>query len=267
MRSIVFLSALVLFSVCVSAQSRSKISWSASINPSITLPLNFSSSQDKVSGNPFQTYQQYADSVRTFETFKLSLGGTVWMNYLINQKWTLQTGIGFNETGFTRQQKNIKVLDKVFPGVGTGMVLDKSNVERSIDYKFRYQYITVPVLFNYYGKRSGDFKWTYYFSTGVGFNYLLKHEIKAVLNDFVMDGENKFHLDSTGYEGRKFAVNLFVGARIEYKVDKTVTVFGQPLLTIYPVSISKTSMHVYPFGLTMNCGVIYSFDAPKKDEQ
>jgi hypothetical protein len=265
MRSIVPFFIIMLASILTFAQGRSKLTWSASVNPSITFPANFSSSKEKVSGNEYQTHEQYADSVRTFETFKLSLGATVWMNYLINQKWTLQTGIGFNETGFTRQQKNIKVLDRVFPGVGTGMVLDQSNVERSIDYRFRYQYITLPVLFNYYGKRSGDFKWTYYFSTGIGFNYLLKHEIKAVLNDFVIDGENTFHLDSTGYEGTRFAVNLFVGARIEYKVDKTISVFGQPLITAYPLSISKTPMSVHPIGLTMNCGIVYLFDA-KKDE-
>jgi hypothetical protein len=266
MRSLILFILLFISSVHTFAQSRNKISFSGSLNPSVFFPVNVSSSSDKVSGNPNQTYKEYADSVRTFETFKFSAGATVWVNYLLNQKWTLQAGVGFNETGFTRKQKDIKFNDILFPGVGGGKLIENSNTVKNIDYKFRYQYLTVPILFNYYGKRSRDFKWTYYFSTGVGLNVLLKHEVKAVLDQFVMDGESKFHLDSTGYEGRTFAVNLFVGGRFEYKIDKNMSVFGQPLLTVYPVSISKTPMNVYPIGITMNCGVVYVFDKAKDEK-
>lgn len=267
MRSIATLVIFSLFSVYAFAQSRARLSYSASLNPSITFPINISSSSQPVSGNPYQTHEQYADSVRTFETYKLSLGATVWVNYLLGQKWSLQAGLGYNETGFTREQTNIKFRDKLFPGIGDGMLIENSNSTKSINYSFRYQYLTVPVLFNYYAKRSRDFKWTYYFTTGVGFNFLLKHEIKATMKNFVVDGESTIHLDSTGYEGRAFAMNIYVGGRIEYKVDKNLSVFGQPMITAYPLSVSKTPMQVYPIGLMVNCGVVYVFDKNKKDDQ
>ncbi|MES2779653.1 MAG: outer membrane beta-barrel protein [Bacteroidota bacterium] len=261
-----FSIGLAMLTVAVFAQSRDKLYFSASVNPVISMAINTSSSNKLTGSTPPQTLAQYQDSVRSFESYKLSLGATVWVNYALNSKWTLQSGIGYSEIGFTRQQKNIQFNDRLYPGIGSkGKLLEISNSTKNVDYRFRYQYITVPVLFNYYAKRSGDFKWTYYFTGGIGLNMLVKHEMKAVLDQFVVEGENVFHIDSTGYEGRFFTVNVFAGGRIDYKVDKNMSVFAQPMLTIFPMSVSKTDMHSYPIGLQVNLGVSYVFDK-KKDE-
>lgn len=230
------------------------------------MAINVTSSNKTTGTFPPQTLSQYQDSIRSFESYKLSVGATVWVNYALNQRWSVQAGLGYSEVGFSRQQQNIQLNDKLFPGIGAnGKVIDGSNADRSVDYRMRYQYITLPVLFNYYGKRSGDFKWTYYFSTGVGFNVLLKHEMKAVLNQFVIEGQDVYHLDSTGYEGSRFALNFFVGGRVDYKINKNVSVFAQPMFTFFPLSVSKTEMKSYPLGLQVNLGVSYVFDK-KKDE-
>lgn len=261
-----FSVGLLLLTFTSFGQSRNKLFFSASINPTITMAYNTTSSQKNTGAFPPQTLQQYQDSVRAFESYKISAGATVWVNYMLNQRWSVQTGIGYSEIGFSRQQKNIQFNDKLFPGIGSaGKVLDRSFSDRSVDYRMRYQYITVPVLFNYYAKRSGDFKWTYYLTAGVGLNILVKHEMKAVLDQFVVEGQEVFHLDSTGYEGSFFTANVFVGGKVEYKIDKNLFVFGQPMLTAFPLSVSKTDMKSYPFGLQVNVGVSYVFDA-KKDE-
>lgn len=256
----------VLVSVVAWGQSRTKLYFSASLNPVITMAYNTTSSNKPASSNTSQTLTQYQDSIRSFETYKLSAGATVWVNYLINAKWGIQTGIGYSEVGFSRQQNDIQFNDKLFPGIGSGKVIDISLSERSANYRLRYQYISVPVLFNYYAKRSGDFKWTYYFTGGLGLNVLVNHEMKALLDQFVIDGEDEFHIDSTGYEGSAFALNLFVGGRIDYKVDKSITVFAQPMVTAFPLSVSKSDIQSYPIGLQVNLGVAYVLDK-KKDEK
>jgi hypothetical protein len=266
MRLPVFIACLLLSSLLF-GQTRSKITYGVSLNPTITFPINTSSSDKPISSSSSQTYKEYADSVKSFDTYKLSVGATVWLNYMLNQKWTLQTGVGYSEVGFTRQQKNIQLGDPLFPGVGVGQLQELSSTEKSIDYSYKYQYLTVPVLFNYYAKRSGDFKWVYYLTGGVGFNVLLKHQIKAKLNDFVMDGETVFHIDSTGYEGSPFTVNVFLGGRIEYRVNKELQVFGQPMVTAFPVSVSKTELKSFPVGLQVNVGILYSLDASKDDSR
>lgn len=256
-----------MVSVAVWGQSRTKLYFSASLNPVITMAYNTTSSNKSTGSIPAQTLTQYQDSIRSFETYKLSLGGTVWVNYLLNSKWSIQTGIGYSEVGFSRQQNDIKFNDKLFPGIGTGKVIDISLSERSANYRLRYQYITVPVLFNYYAKRSGDFKWTYYFTGGLGLNMLVNHEMKAVLDQFVIDGEKEFHIDSTGYEGSFFSVNVFVGGRFDYKIDKSISVFAQPMLTVFPLSVSKTEMKSYPIGLQVNIGISYILDKSKEKDE
>ncbi len=262
---LLFFALLLMTSTIAPAQSRNKISYGVSLNPTITFPINTTSSNSPLPTQPGLTFKQYADSVKSFETYKLSVGATVWVNYLLNKKWTLQTGIGYSEVGFTREQKDIQLGDKLYPGIGVGYVTDATSASRSAAYSFKYQYLTVPVLFNYYAKRSSDFKWLYYFTGGAGFNVLVKHQMKAKMNDFVVDGEDVFHIDSTGYEGSPFTVNLFLGGRIEHRISKDLQLFCQPMLTAFPLSVSKTEMKSYPVGLQVNIGLIYSLDAGKEE--
>lgn len=263
--SVFFLCLLSILGA--SAQSQEKLTFSASLNPTMTYSINTSSSTKPINENTSQTYEQFADSIRSFETFKLSMGATVWMNYLLSSKWSLQVGLGYSEVGFTRQQKNIQLGDTLFPGVGSGILEELSNTTKNIDYSFRYQYLTVPVLFNYYAKRSRDFKWSYYFTSGLAINVLVKDQIKAKLDNFYVEGENMYKVDSTGYEGSPVTLNLFVGGKFEYKIDNGLSVFGQPMLTIFPLSVSKTEMKARPIGLQINCGISYNFSGGgSKDE-
>lgn len=241
------------------AQSREKITYSASLNPIITYPINTTTSSDPVNDNTTMTFKEFNDSISAFESYKLSLGGTVWVNYLLNSKWSLQTGLGYSEVGFTRKQENIQLGDPLFPGIGSGQLEELSNTTKNIDYNFRYQYISVPVLFNYYGKRSKDFKWTYFFTAGAAVNVLVKHQIRAELENFVVEGEKVYKLDSSGYEGSRLTMNLYVGGKFEYKVKNGLNVFGQPLVMVFPFSVSNTEMKSRPIGLQLNLGITYNF--------
>lgn len=249
----------LLATIVASAQSREKITFSASLNPTITYCINTSSSDKPVNDNSSMTFKQFADSIKGFETYKLSMGGTFWVNYLMNAKWSMQAGLGYSEVGFTRKQENIQLGDPLFPGIGSGILEELSNTNKNINYSFKYQYLSVPVLFNYYAKRSRDFKWTYFFTAGAAVNVLIKDQIKAKLDNFYVEGKNVYKLDSTGYEGSRVTMNLFVGGKFEYKVENGLSVFAQPMLTVFPFSVSQTEMKSRPIGLQVNCGVVYSF--------
>jgi hypothetical protein len=257
----------ILISTSLVAQTRSKLTFDVSLNPTATYSINTSSSDKQLSSNNPQTYSEYSDSISNFESYKLSMGGTVWVNYLLSRTWTVQAGIGYSEVGFTLKQEDIKFHDKLLTGTGSsGRLEDVSNSIKNVDYSFKYQYLTVPVLFNRYIKRSGDFKWTYYFTMGAAVNILLKHQVKAKLDNFYIEGQNVFKIDSTGYEGRRVTPNIFIGGRFEYKLDKQFSAFAQPMITVFPLSVSKTEMKARPIGLQLNIGVAYNFDS-EKDEK
>ncbi len=243
----------------VTAQSREKFSIGASVNPTATYGINTSSSDAPIKSWTTLTYKQFADSVRSFERVKFSLGATVWGNYLLNAQWSVQAGLGYSEVGFVREQNNIHLGDSMFPGVGRGVLEELSNTTKNIEYRFRYQYLTVPVLFNYYVKRSRDFKWTYSFTGGIAMNVLIKHQIKAVLDNFYIDNLNEYKIDSTGYEGHRVTMNVFLGGKFEYKMKDGLSAFGQPMITIFPFSVSQTEMKCRPIGVQFNIGLSYDF--------
>jgi hypothetical protein len=256
----------LFITLTVTAQSFKDLTFGVSLNPTLTYGINRSSSNERLRNNPNLTYKQYADSVREFETYKISVGLTGWVYYPLNVKWNIQAGLGYSEVGFTRRQENIKIGDKLFPGIGTGVLLESSNTTKNIDYAFRYQYLSIPVLFNYYGKRSRDFSWSYYLTGGAAINMLVKSQVRAKLDNFYVEGKNIYSLDSTGYEGRRVAVNLFVGGKAEYRVDHQFSLFVQPLVTFFPLSVSKTVMKSNPIGVQVNCGVTFNLNAISGDE-
>lgn len=266
MRYFVLVYGLVCTTL-LTAQSRKKITFGASLNPALTIGYNHSSSDRllRSSTGYLQTHQAYIDSVAGFETYKLSLGATGWVTYLWNRNWSVQAGLGYSEVGFTRKQENIRFNDVTFPGIGNGRINDLTNIgSRSIEYRFRYQYVTVPIIINRYLKRSKDYKWDFYLSGGIGLNVLLRHQLHAVLKEFSVDGETAFKLDSTGFEGRRFAAQVLLGGRFDYQFSREMSVFAQPMLTAFPFSVSSTDARSNPIGIQCSIGIVYNFK--KKDD-
>jgi len=249
---------LLLINSFAFAQSRSKWTLGASINPTFCASINTTSSNSVVSGTN-QSYSTYNDSISGKETYRFNIiCPTLWFNYSLNMKWDIQTGLGYLDVGFQRLQSDIKFGDYLYPGVGSGRLLEKTNASRNVAYDYRYQYLHIPVLFNYHIGRSGDYKFNFSLTGGMALDVLLKHKMTANL-DFTMDGQNKYNIDSTGYAGRILALNIILGGRIDYKIDKTLTLMVQPIIGFYPISVSSSPISVYPFYFSLNTGLLYDF--------
>lgn len=250
---------LLLFSVVGSAQSFSKFSIGGSVHGLFTGAINTSNSSQIVAGS--QTYEQYADSVQSYESMRFSVGATLWAHAFINKRWAFQGGLGYIDMGFQRTQHHIQYLDPLFPGIGQGKVLEKSggSGEKVATYNYRYQYLQVPLFMQYEVYNSKDFFYKVSVCGGIGLNFLLNHQITAKLDNFVVEGESVFHLDSTGYEGKAVTFSAMLGAKGEYRMDKKTIVYIMPVLGICPVSVTKTPIQSYPYYFQLNVGVQYAF--------
>ena len=236
----------------------SKWSVGFSVNPMICATFNTTTSNAIVPGTN-QSFKAYNDSIKGKESYRLNvLSATFWFNYSLNRKWEIQAGIGYMEVGFQRNQTNIKFDDQLYPGIGSGKLEELTSVSRNIDYNYRFQYLHLPLLFNYHIKRSGDFRINYSLTGGLAVDVLLKHKMTANL-DFDLNGQHTFNIDSTGYNGRLFALNIILGGRIDYKIDKKLTLMVQPVFGFYPISVSSVPISVYPFYFTVHTGLVYEF--------
>jgi hypothetical protein len=107
--------------------------------------------------------------------------------------------------------------------------------------------------------RSRDFKWVYQFSGGITPQILLKHRLVANTNPgFTIEGENQFKIDSSGFDARRFAINIQVGLTIEYRESKNKVYFIQPMLGINPIGVSAIPRLAYPVFASLAVGVLFA---------
>jgi hypothetical protein len=180
---------------------------------------------------------------------------------MLNTDWSLQAGIGYADVGFMRTQKNIQYRDYMYPGIGTGpnggRLLERSNSEKHIEYNYRFQYIQIPILFNYQFRNKRDLFFSFSATAGLSINVLADHRITANLINFSVEGESRYSFDSTGYNARVLGANLLLGGRLDYKFDKQFSVMVQPFFAVAPVAITGDPASVYPVWYGVNVGVLY----------
>ncbi len=207
-----------------------------------------------------QTYMQYNDSVQSFQSTRLNFSATLWYHHIINSEFTLQTGLGYIDMGWRREQNNLKYGDFTYPGVGDGRIIENSNTTKNINYDYRFHYLQIPVWINYLAFKSKDFKTTYSFTGGLTGNVLLKHALTAKLDGFTLDSKSKFQLDSTGYDARTFNMQFNIGLRVEHKLEKNITAIIQPMYSIHPFSATNEPISAKLYGMMLNIGVVLSLD-------
>ncbi len=247
-----FLTLFVIGFCCafsLNAQSNSEYSFGLSIAPSASLSI--------VSGN---SWNDYLDSSNSNQILKTNFQIHAWVNKSLGKELDFQVGLGYANIGLKRAQKNLRFKDYTYPGIATGIVEDFSNTEKQLDYYYQFQYLQIPLMLNMQVGRSKDFKYRYSFSTGLTLNTLMKHKLVAeTISGYYIDGKEKFVLDSTGFNARRFSIQVQLGMKGDFKIDKKTRGFVQPLLVFYPISISSGDRKINPFLLMVNVGFNYSF--------
>lgn len=260
----ILIGLLILINITSNAQvsTTSRFNFYASLGGVFNGSINTSNSNEKL--NTTQTFAQYQDSISSKETWRLTINPQIGLIYQLSRKSDLQVGLSYIVLGHQRQLNNLKYKDMTYPGVGsnTGQIVENTNVERSIDLNYRYQYLQIPVIFNYHlNAKSIASKVKVSLSSGIGFNLLLNHDIKAVLSTgFTMDNKTSFAIDSTGYKGSPFTTNVLLGSRIDYNYSKQLKLFAQPMLGYFPISTSSNQLEAKPLYLNISFGVLYTLD-------
>ena len=207
----IFCSLLVLFPLISTAQSQDESFFSLTLAGGITGASTTSNSNEIAVYANSQTFKQYNDSVQKFNTPRFNFGATIWYNHFLADKLFLQTGIGYMDMGYRREQNNLQLGDFTYPGLATGKIIEKTNVTRNINYDYRFHYLNIPLFLNYSIYKSKNLKTNIAIAGGVNTNFLLKHNLVARLDNFKLDDKETFTFDSTGYDARTFSIQLSVG--------------------------------------------------------
>lgn len=256
-----FLGMIILaFPLVLSAQSQEKSYYSITVGGGFTSAYTSSTSNDIAVAKTGQSFQQYNDSITSFQTGRFNWGVTLWYHRALGINWSMQAGIGYVDMGFRRQQKNIALGDYTYPGIGDGRLIEFSNTKKSIDYDYRFHYVQVPVWFNYHLFKSSDYRTTFDFTTGLSLTFLAKHRLTARLNEFKVDEKDVFQLDSTGYDARTLNAQFNLGFRIEHKLEKDITLIFQPMYSIHPFSLTNDPINVRAYSFMLNAGIVVDLE-------
>jgi hypothetical protein len=252
------LGALTFFSLNALGQSMDDSYYSITLGGGFTGATTTSSSQliydDRQ--KPI-TYEQFNNDAKNNQTMRLNLSAHAWYNKTLGFNWTMQAGLGYLDMGFRREQNNLQDGEYIHKEIGEGKILDKTNIEKNINYDYRFHYLDIPVWFNYELYKSKDYKTMYQFTGGVAANVLIKHQLTARLDNFSIDGKEKFQINNTGYDARAFSMQLNFGFKVIHKLDKETTIIVQPIYTIHPMSVTSGQIKVMPYSVMLHAGLVF----------
>jgi hypothetical protein len=268
-KSSTLLIILLIVNSCLAQKNTiSKFNIYATLGAVINGATNTSTSSKMANGT--QTFNQYQDSISDKETWRFNFSPQVGIIYQMSKDIDLQFGLGYLVLGHQRQLNNLQFNAKTFPGIGTGLgngvIIDKTNVERNIKLNYRYHYLHVPILLNYHlNFRTLSQKFKIALSGGIGFNVLIKHDINAELSSgFKIDEKSSFSIDSTGYSASLLTTNIMLGTKVDYNYSKQIKFVFQPMFGYFPLSVSNKDLEARPWFINLNLGVIYTLDLLNK---
>lgn len=232
------------------AQSKSLLRFGISINPTISNAI--------ITGND-SAAKSFISAEKNNIVFKHTSGATIWMKYLVKRKLDLMLGIGLSNKGFQRKQENLKFNQPTYPGIGTGKIEDLSNSNKSLFYNYNFNYINIPILFNWYLGSNANYTFNFAITAGADMAFLINHNMVAyTATGFKIDGNEKFTLDSSGFAANRFLGSINLGCRAEYALSKKLDAFLLPVINISPISLTSNAYNAIPYNLIINAGVTYA---------
>ena len=200
--------------------------------------------------------------------FSASLG--VYLNYKINKRWMLQTGVSYswsrsimdssqsyavkNEAGDVAFKLNtasgfgfLHSPPFIVPMVGDSIATAKTHTEL--------HYITVPLVLSY---RIPMHRFTLLAGAGMTFN-VLTH---ATIETDVYGANYKLNESEIPLKGlKKINPGLLVKTEIQYRLTSHMAVSLIPSFknTLGPINMNSSSLSAYPYNFGIGAGVVYLF--------
>ena len=239
-----------LLCIEIKAQSKQDFEMGFSLAPAIN--------SNQVSGNDWEAYLKSAKSEMQNH---YTIQAHAWVKKSIGKKSDVQLGLGYADLAFERLQSDLKYADPTYKGIGTGVIPDKSSADKRITYTYHFRNLQVPVIWNALIGHTKDYRYKFYSSAGLIFNVLMSHALEAeTAQGYLIDSQSKFQLDSSGFTPNRLSLNLQIGLKCVYKLDKEKSIFIQPLLAYFPFSITSENTTVNPLLFQVNAGIMIPFD-------
>jgi hypothetical protein len=200
--------------------------------------------------------------------FSASVG--VYVNYKINKRWMVQTGISYswsrsimdssqsyavrNATGEVAFKLNtssgfsyLHSPSFIVPMVGDSIGTAKTHSEL--------HYLTVPLIVSY---RIPVHRFTFLAGAGMTFNFLTKATLETDIYG-VNYKQNESEIPIRGL--KKMNTGLLLKAEVQYQLNSKISVSLIPSFknTLGPINMNSSSLSAYPYNFGIGAGIVFSF--------
>jgi hypothetical protein len=219
-------------------------------------------------GNSFTTFQnsvssQVKDSLKKQDRWRSAIGASAMFGLELSPTRKLMIGLQFSNYGFTRKRENYQFLDILHPEIGVMADLSQTG-NNYIDFNYRYQYLTIPILYSMQISGRTMKASTIHWNIGGSVSGLVHHDIRAVLHGFSARGEKVFKLKNEDENPGLFNANFHTGFRLENLIDgKRTYIFVQPSLNIPLLNANYGKERHHLYALSFEVGFIFK---PEKKE-
>jgi hypothetical protein len=175
---------------------------------------------------------QLGDSMKNIAALRTTFQGGIRVNLKAGRNWKFQTGIGYARNSSRFERTGLEFHDTIHTEIGRIEDLSQA-ATKTVIYKYNFDYIEIPLNFMYQiHVQKGTSFYTPYVLIGVQNQLLMKHFMHVDLKGFSAYGEQSFDIDKTGWDGAEYKMQLNLGARFEFKMEKSMAVSVQPEIKI-----------------------------------
>lgn len=228
---------------------------------SLSVQPSYSNTLVQFKSNTYST--SFKDSIVNHTHGRTGLNFNGFWSFKMRSNSRFQTGLMFQNLGFSVQKDNLHFLDTIHPRIGIMSDLSQTG-PNYVDFRYRYFQLALPIAFeqSVYNKKSTQISWVYGGAIGI----MYKHSIKAVLHGFSARGNQKvFTFDNPEEGAVRMDVQFQTGLKIATDIDaKGLKVFAQPsiVLPVFSANTANIRHHLYQIGLQI--GLQYTLQEPSK---
>ena len=172
-----------------------------------------------------QSTEDFIENRNSRETMKFGYTTGLSVVYLLNEKFSLETGLEYSNKGY--QTKKVGLNFGVGQGLSNpprGFVFDEgSETATDVRFVYHYQYAGIPVKLNY---TVGNGKWRFISSIGLTAEYLMRASSTTVLYYDEERPNRENDIDDQDYN--TFNLSPSISAGVDYQLNPRMSLRAMP---------------------------------------
>jgi hypothetical protein len=206
--------------------------------------------------HPEQDAFPNADSIDVYQGVDFSYSYDALVEYAINDRIHICSGINYSRTGFKWQfKKDFYTFEELqyYPSLDTAYANWQGTKVNP-----RYIFVGIPISLKYILKVRDKF--SIFINSGIGLHYLFDGNEKYKSEFTNYDLERNEKINTLDKNAKKVLINIKFSAGIAYNISDRFKILFEPDFQFYPKKIKQSIMSGNLYNIGLQTGIMYQLD-------